>query len=235
MDDFTTTIAGFISDHRAWAGPIMFVLAFSESLAFLSLLVPSTALMLTTGALIGAGLVDPIPVLIGGILGAILGDAVSFWIGRWLGPRTRKIWPFRDQPRMLAQGRLFFRRWGWASIMIGRFFGPMRAVVPLVAGMMRMRERRFQSANILSAILWVPLMFAPGWLGLESIGGADALDEGTLLIIGIVPVAFGFLLVYIAGRVIARASRPPPGQRGAGQRGTGQRGTGRATPTEPAP
>ncbi len=213
MDELTATVAAFISTNRDWAGPILFLLAFAESLAVISLVVPSTALLVTTGALIGAGLVDPIPAIVGAALGAVLGDAVSFWIGRWLGPRTRGIWPFRQKPHLLAQGRLFFRRWGWASIMIGRFFGPLRAVVPLVAGMMRMPERIFQLANVLSAVIWVPLMYAPGWLGLESVGGASALGSELLLVVGLVPIAFGVLLVYLAGRMIMRSERPRGGRR----------------------
>ena len=60
------------------------------------------------------------------------------------------------------------------SIVIGRFFGPLRAVVPLVAGVFGMRQIPFQIANVGSAMLWAFVLLAPTaavlrhFLGLET-------------------------------------------------------------------
>lgn len=151
-----------ISANREWAGPLIGALAFAESMAFLSLLVPFTAMIVASGALIGSGALDAWLVLPWGILGACLGDALSYWIGRYFGRAIPRIWPFRNDPALLEQGHRFFLKWGVLSVCLGRFFGPLRAVVPLVAGMMEMPQGRFQLANVGSAIVWLPLLMLPG-------------------------------------------------------------------------
>lgn len=162
MDHWVAEVIAFISAHRVWAGPIVFALAFSESLAFLSLLVPFTAIIVASGALVGAGTLDPWIIVPWGIAGAAAGDAVSFWVGRYFGDAVPRMWPFRKDPELLARGYRFFHRWGVLSVCIGRFFGPLRAVVPVVAGMLRMPQGKFQTANIASAIVWLPALLLPG-------------------------------------------------------------------------
>ena len=152
----------FLSSSHGWAGPLVCALAFAESMAFISLLVPFTALIVASGALLASGALDPWIILPWGILGAAAGDAVSYWIGRYFGRRVHRIWPFRNAPELLDRGHRFFFRWGVLSVFLGRFFGPLRAVVPLVAGMMEMPQARFQLANVGSAILWLPLLMLPG-------------------------------------------------------------------------
>ena len=41
MEDFARAMADFVRDHQAWAAPIVLLLAFGESLAFISLLIPA--------------------------------------------------------------------------------------------------------------------------------------------------------------------------------------------------
>lgn len=162
MDQWVSDVTAFITAHRAWAGPIVCALAFSESMAFLSLFVPFTAMIVASGALIGAGTLDPWIVLPWGILGASLGDAVSYWIGRYFGHKVAHVWPFKNDPALLDQGHRFFARWGVLSVCLGRFFGPLRAVVPIVAGVMEMPQGKFQVANVVSAIVWLPALMLPG-------------------------------------------------------------------------
>lgn len=162
MDQWVEATLHFIAHHGAWAGPIVFALAFAESIAFVSLLVPFTAAIISAGALVGAGTLDPWIIVPWGIAGAAAGDAVSYWIGRYFEERVPRLWPFRNHPEMLARGRRFFARWGVLSVFIGRFFGPLRAAVPIVAGMMRMTQWKFQLANVVSAIVWLPALLLPG-------------------------------------------------------------------------
>lgn len=89
--------------------------------------------------------------------------------------------------RSVARARLFFYRYGFLSVLIGRFLGPLRCFVPTVAGVMGMPEWRFQLANIISAVLWVPALLAPGYLAAISV---DSVKHGqhstTYSLIGIV-------------------------------------------------
>jgi len=157
-------IVTFIAHHAIWAGPIMFIVAFGESFAFVSLLFPGTAMMIAAGGFIPGGTLDAWPLLIGCASGAILGDAVSYYVGRRYGHLVERSWPLSRYPEALTKGFAFFERHGGKSVFVGRFFGPLRAVIPLVAGIARMAPSRFWLANIPSALAWAPILLLPGVL-----------------------------------------------------------------------
>jgi membrane protein DedA with SNARE-associated domain len=165
MDSFATEILAFIKTNPGWAVFAIGLTAFGESFVFLSLLFPGTAILIASGALISEGVLDPLLPTVAGIVGAVFGDAISFWIGQKFGPLLPTIWPFRAHPQRLTRGIRFFACYGEASVFFGRFFGPLRAVVPLTAGMMNMPTGRFYVANILSAMIWAPaLIYLGDWL-----------------------------------------------------------------------
>lgn len=195
MEHLVQPTIAFISAHAGWAFAIMFVTAFGESFAFLSLLFPGTSLLIAAGALMATGTLPYLPVLAGAILGAVLGDSVSYWIGRRFGHAIGRVWPFTRNPDWLPGGIRFFARYGGASVFIGRFFGPMRAVIPLAAGVMQMAPARFWIANIVSALVWAPmLLFAGdvvGRLGERLIGGANLV---MLVLVGFTAFGIGGIL-----------------------------------------
>ncbi|KAA1054086.1 DedA family protein [Azospirillum argentinense] len=170
MDAGVEMAMHFLERHHNWAGPVVAVLAFCESVVLVGLAVPATALMIMFGTLLGLGIIDPVPVVAGAVLGAIAGDAVSYSLGRWLGPAVVYRRPLSRYRGEVAKSRLFFRRYGFAAVFMGRFLGPLRSIVPLVAGMMKMNGRQFQFANVASAAVWAPAMLAPGWLASAGIG-----------------------------------------------------------------
>jgi undecaprenyl-diphosphatase len=134
----------------------MFVTAFGESFVFLSLLFPGTALMVAAGLLVPDGALPLFPLLSGAILGAVLGDGVSWQLGRRYGHLLNNRWPFTRRPELMIQATAFFQKYGLASVFIGRFLGPLRASIPLVAGIARMPPLPFWIANIASALIWAP-------------------------------------------------------------------------------
>ncbi len=152
----------FVRVHEAWAAPIVFALAFGESLAFISLLIPAWAALVGIGVLIASGNLNFWPVWVAGALGAALGDWLSYWIGLKLGPPVAHIWPLSRHPALLPKGEAFMKRWGVLGIFIGRFFGPLRASVPLVAGIFRMPFWEFQIANFASAFVWAAVLLRVG-------------------------------------------------------------------------
>jgi membrane protein DedA with SNARE-associated domain len=145
--------------------PIAGLLAFAESLAFLSLVIPAWSALVAIGALVGAGSLDFAPVWIAGAVGAALGDWISFSFGYRYKDRVGHIWPLSRYPVMLKRGVRFFQRWGAVGIAIARFSGPLRATVPLAAGIFEMPWLTFQIANFTSAFLWAGLLLAPGAFG----------------------------------------------------------------------
>ena len=163
-------VVGFIRDHDAWAVPIVFALAFFKSLAFVSLVVPATLLLLAVGGLVGASHLPFVPIWLAVALGAALGDWASYSLGWHLKDRAQHVWPLSRHPDLVLRGERFFRRWGAMSVVLCRFFSPLRATVPLLCGVFEMPWPVFQLANWLSAPLWAFLLLAPGglvpgWLG----------------------------------------------------------------------
>lgn len=162
MDGYVHGLIDFVHDHRAWAAPVVLVLAFGESLAFLSLLIPAWGVLVAIGAMLGAGQIAFWPVWLAGGIGAALGDWLSYWLGFKFKDRVAHIWPLSRYPDLLPRGEAFVKRWGVPGIFIGRFFGPLRASVPLVAGIFEMPYWRFQLANFSSALVWSAVLLLFG-------------------------------------------------------------------------
>lgn len=215
VDHILTQIVAFIETHGVWAGPILGVIAFGESLAIVGLFVPATALMLMIGGLVGSGLVDLPPVLLWSIAGSVLGDALSYAIGRRIGPRIYHRRPLNRHRALIARVRLFFRHYGFWSVLIGRFLGPIRSTIPLVAGVMRMPPRPFQLANVLSAVLWVPIMLAPGFVTARSIDGLSGLQW----FMAVTAIALVCLIGPLVGaRILSARLEREPRRRPVGER-----------------
>src|SRR5581483_3615973 len=112
MEDLAQTLFEFIKAHQDWASAVMFITAFGESFAFLSLLFPGTTLLIAAGTLMRAGAIPYVAVTIAAILGAVFGDSVSYWIGRRFGGAVAKLWPFTRHPDLIPSGIRFFERHG---------------------------------------------------------------------------------------------------------------------------
>jgi membrane protein DedA with SNARE-associated domain len=161
MSNYVASLVTFISHHAEWAFPIMFVTAFGESFVFLSLLFPGTALMVAAGLLVPDGTLPLFPLLSGSILGAVLGDGISWQLGRRYGHLLDNRWPFTRRPDLMIGATAFFQKYGVAGVFIGRFFGPLRATIPLVAGIAKMRPLPFWVANVGSALIWPVVCRSP--------------------------------------------------------------------------
>jgi membrane protein DedA with SNARE-associated domain len=164
---FVQPVLDFIRAHEAWAVPIVFLLAFGESLAFISLLLPATVILWGIGALVGASGIAFFPLWLAALVGAGLGDWLSYWLGYHYHAQIARMWPLSKNPDLLPRGHAFFEKWGWAGVFFGRFLGPLRAAVPLVAGTCQMPQVPFQLANWLSAAAWATWTLGAGAFGVE--------------------------------------------------------------------
>src|ERR1700748_3954634 len=94
MEELVQPTLDFISANSDWAFPILFIVSFGESFAFLSLLFPGTSILIVAGTLMSAGSLPYWPVLVGAVIGAVLGDSVSFWLGHRYGGGVWRVLPF---------------------------------------------------------------------------------------------------------------------------------------------
>ncbi|MBS0560017.1 MAG: DedA family protein [Proteobacteria bacterium] len=166
-EDAGRAVIVWLQQHEAWMPAVVFVLSFGESLALISLLLPATAILLGASGLIGAAGLPFWPAWTAAAAGAALGDVVSYWVGHCCKGAVGRIWPLSRHPDLLPRGHDFFLRWGIGSVFLGRFFGPLRSIVPLVAGICGMPHALFQLANVASALVWATLILAPGVYGVR--------------------------------------------------------------------
>jgi membrane protein DedA with SNARE-associated domain len=164
MTDIVSPLLEWLNAHPQLAGLVTFLISAGESVALLGTIVPGSIMMTALGTLAGAGVIPLWSTIIWAILGAIVGDGISYWIGHYFKDRLPHQWPFRNHPYLLSSGEKFFHKYGSMSVFIGRFVGPVRALVPLVAGMLGMRPLQFTIANVTSAIGWAPAYMLPGIL-----------------------------------------------------------------------
>jgi membrane protein DedA with SNARE-associated domain len=162
LESYVQLTIDFVRTHEVWAAPVVALLAFGEFLAFISLLIPAWGALVGIGALIGPSEINFWPIWVAGSIGAALGDWLSYWIGLKIGPRVAHIWPLSRHPDLIPRGERFMKSWGILGIFIGRFFGPLRASVPLVAGIFEMPYWSFQLANFTSAFVWAGVLLTLG-------------------------------------------------------------------------
>ena len=174
VQDIVDVIVAFVREHEAWAGPVAFLVAFLESFCFLSILWPGTAILVGISALLARSGVETSvlwPAIVWAGVGGSLGYALSYWIGYYFKDGIKEIWPFSRNPEMVERGQAFFQRWGAVGVFFGHFFGPVRAIIPVIAGMYAVPQWQFQLANILSAFIWAAGVIAPTYFGLNYILG----------------------------------------------------------------
>ena len=153
----------WLANHEDWILGSIGLLAFIESLALVGIIVPGVALLFAGAVAAGSSGVDLWQLLLAGFIGAVLGDWVSFFLGRHYHQTITRIPPFSTHPQWLEKCERFFKRYGLISIVAGRFIGPIRPVMPLVAGMMEMAPSRFLTVDFLSGMAWAPLYLLPGY------------------------------------------------------------------------
>lgn len=166
LETVVDSVVSFVREHEGWAAPVAFLVAFAESFCFVSLIVPGTAILAGIAALLAASGIEAsvlTPAIIAAGFGGTLGYATSYWIGRYFKDSVHKIWPFTTRPHLIAQAQDFFETYGTFGVFLGHFFGPVRAVIPVVAGMFRMRELPFQIANVVASFIWAIGVIGPAF------------------------------------------------------------------------
>jgi len=202
MEAALTSLMEWIQAHPNWAGLFVLVVSALESFLVVGLFVPGTVVMFGIGTMIAAGSMELLPTLLWAAVGAVLGDGTSYFIGRFYHQRLRVIWPFRKYPMMIGRGVEFFHRHGGKSVVLARFVGPVRPLVPAVAGMLNMPADRFFLVNILSALLWAPAYILPGVLFGASLGIAAEIAGRLALLLAIL-----LTLLWFSWWLVRRLSR----------------------------
>ncbi|WP_318375242.1 DedA family general envelope maintenance protein YghB [Enterobacter sp.] len=179
---------------------VMFATLFLENGLLPASFLPGDSLLLLTGALIARGVMDFIPALVILTTAASLGCWLSYIQGRWLGnTRVVKSWLAQLPVKYHERATCMFERHGLLALLVGRFLAFVRTLLPTMAGISGLSNRRFQFFNWLSALLWVGAVTSLGY-ALSMIPFVKRHEDQVMTFLMILPI---FLLVAgLLGTVI---------------------------------
>ena len=210
MNLFVTYIQPFtnwLHSNPHWTLFFTFIISLSESFAIIGVIVPGSVTMTAIGILAGSGIVRLDLTLLAAILGAVCGDSLSYAIGYFYSDKILEIWPFKKYPKWLEYGKEFFARHGGKSVLFGRFIGPLRAMIPIIAGIMHMKQGRFLVANVISAIGWSLLYILPGVLIGAASSELSAESATRLFLIVLASLAIIWLLSLLIKFLVNQVAR----------------------------
>lgn len=163
MGPWLDSVTGWLAGNPQWLAAAVFIVAFVECLAIAGLVVPGTVLLFAVAVLAGSGALSLSETLLLGFVAGVLGDIVSYFIGRHFHQNIRRLPGLRHHPEWIAGAEAYFHRYGIASLLVGRFIGPLRPMLPMVAGMFDMPFPRFVAVSLLAAAGWSVAYLLPGW------------------------------------------------------------------------
>lgn len=179
---------------------VAFLAAFLESLAIVGTFIPGAIIVIIFGFLSAQGYFNIIDLIWFVAIGAILGDVVSYYLG------TKGKMFFKNENKLLhishlETGEDFFRKHGNKSIFLGRFIGPLRAMVPFVAGLSKMDIKVFLFWNITSGVLWAIIHVLIGYFFGGTMSAVEAwMGRIGFIIVGLILVGVAVYFVYKKGR-----------------------------------
>ncbi len=163
MSQWFDTLTLWLSANPQWLGIAIFVIACVECMAIAGILVPGTLLLFAVGALAGNGALGLGETLLLAFGGGLLGDCLSYALGRYFHQDIGRLPVLRNHPHWLSSAHGYFQRYGVASLLVGRFIGPLRPMLPMVAGMFDMPFARFLIVSLLAGVGWSVAYLLPGW------------------------------------------------------------------------
>ena len=156
------SILSFLEANPDWVNWTIFALIFVESLFIAGLFTPATLIVPGVGALAASVGISPFEITFYATMGMVFGDSVSYGLGRFVGNKLFD-WVPNSYHGYIKQAQNFMGKYGVLSVALGRFFGPLRCVVPFTAGSLGMSKRIFFPATVLSAPVWTSLYVLSGY------------------------------------------------------------------------
>ncbi|OCT34655.1 bifunctional DedA family/phosphatase PAP2 family protein [Pseudomonas putida] len=163
MSQWLDSLTSWLSANPQWLGLAIFLIACIECLAIAGIIVPGTVLLFAVAVLAGSGTFSLGETLLLGFLGGMLGDAMSYAIGKYFHQNIRRLPLLRHHPEWIGSAETYFQRYGIASLLVGRFIGPLRPMLPMVAGMFDMPLPRFIAVSLVAGAGWSVAYLLPGW------------------------------------------------------------------------
>lgn len=169
----------------------IWLIAFTESLLVIGLIIPGSVLIIFSGFLAANGKGDPLILMSLAMVGAFAGDFISYALGARFGPRLMQTPLILRYRQPINDAFNLFKQHSALTIFVGRFFGPLRPFVPFVAGCAGINSRFFVIADLISSVLWglwypgVGFVFGTSWQRVQVWSGRLGLLLATVVIVWI--------------------------------------------------
>lgn len=206
MESHLQALIGYFSEHPQLALAAVFAAALLEALAVIGTVVPGSSIVFVGGMLVGLQALDPAWTAVAAVSGAVAGDGISYWLGRRHRDRIRVLWPMKAYPALFDRGQAYFAKNGGKSVFLARFLGPLRAIVPIIAGMSGLPASQFYVFNVLSALAWAAAQLAPGFLFGASLQLAGAVSSRLAVLLVVIAGALWLVVWFVA--FLYRQARP---------------------------
>ncbi len=178
-----------------WLGyALLSGIVFSETGLLVGLFLPGDSLLFTVGVVAGAGRLDIVSICLLLVAASILGDQSGYFLGRRIGPSIfRRPDSVLFKQEYVTRTQAFYEKHGGKTLIYAKFVPIVRTFAPFMAGVGRMRYRRFFSFNIFGGIGWVLSMTLAGYY----FGGFEIVRRHfEKVVIGIVVVSVLPLIIH---------------------------------------
>jgi membrane-associated protein len=196
IDDHLVELIG---QYGIYVYIILFLIFFAETGLVVAPFLPGDSLLFAAGALAATGNFNLFILWAVCIGGAIIGNAVNFYTGRYVGPRVfEKKNRFIKQEHLLKT-RIFYEKHGGKALILGRFIPFIRTFVPFVAGIGKMDAGKFSFYNIVGAFLWVIPITVVGYL----FGNVPFVKDNfsilvlVILLLSLIPLLYGIFKAWM--------------------------------------
>lgn len=208
-------LAEFVTTHGHLVYGLLFAIIFAETGLVVTPFLPGDSLLFAAGALAGTGILDVKLLMLLLWIASVVGDAVNYSVGRYIGPRV-----FRPEgrsgtlakllnPKHLERTHEFFERHGGKAVVMARFVPIVRTFIPFVAGAGSMTYSTFAFYNVFGGALWVVVCVGAGYL----FGGMPVVKENfELVVIGIIGVSILPMVIEVIRHRRAEKSKTPQDQ-----------------------
>lgn len=187
----------WVAQFGIWMYVILFIIIFCETGLVVTPFLPGDSLLFALGALAASpdSVLKLIPLALTLIIAGIIGDAVNYSIGRFLGPKVfqSKSKFFKEEYLIKTQG--FYEKHGGKTIILARYVPIVRTFAPFVAGIGEMSYPKFFAYNVIGAISWVLIFLCAGYYfgNLPTVKHNFHLVIIGIIIVSVLPMAFEFL------------------------------------------
>ena len=193
IDQYLTTI---IQQYGLWTYPLLFLIMFIETGCIIMPFLPGDSLLFAAGTMAAIGGLNIHWLSLILLIAAILGDAVNYSLGYWLGPKVfNKKDSFLFKKAYLQRAHAFYEKHGGQTIIFARFIPILRSFVPFIAGVARMDYARFTFFNVIGGIAWVYIiMYVSYFFGnIPMVRNNFSLVVVAIIVLSVVPMGIGYL------------------------------------------